>query len=196
MSAARRQRCFAIDVVGGYENQTRAHALDHQTQNTPPSLQFTFIDYRGDGEGGVPTPTSGPSRHGFTSIKVDEVERMKPLARSPRKRTAPRRLPRYAEQSRWSQLGGAPAPKCHAQHVSQKWNCRTNAHVKCRVMPFASPMQCHLPLGTRTSPHNRLLELQNQCTCQMPSVLKCNSLTARSGTNAESSRIGATPTTS
>ena len=81
MSAARRQRCFAIDVVGGYENQTRAHALDHHTQNTPPSLQFTFIDYRGDGEG----------------------ERMKPLARSPRKRTAPRRLPRYAEQSRWSQ---------------------------------------------------------------------------------------------
>ena len=84
--------------------QTRAHALDHQTENTPPSLQFTFIDYRGDGEGGVPTPTSGPSRHGFTSIKVDEVERMKPLARSPRKRTAPRRLPRYAEQSRWSQM--------------------------------------------------------------------------------------------
>ena len=116
-------------------------------------------------------PPPGHQGMVFTSIKVDEVERMKPLARSPRKRTAPRRLPRYAEQSRWSQLGGTPAPKCHAQHVSQKWNCRTNAHVKCRVMPLASEHSVHLPLGTRTSPHNRLLELQNQCTCQMPSVL-------------------------
>ena len=136
MSAARRQRCFAIDVVGGYENQTRAHALDHQTQNTPPSLHFTFIDYRGDGEGGVPTPTSGPSRHGFTSIKVDEVERLKPLARSPRKRTAPRRLPRYAEQSRWSQLGGGSRPEVP----------RTTCITK--------------------------MELQNQCTCQMPEAFR------------------------
>ena len=72
----------------------------------------------------------------FTSIKVDEVERMKPLARSPRKRTAPRRLPRYAEQSRWSQLGGGD---------SRPEVPRTTCITK--------------------------MELQNQCTCQMPSVL-------------------------
>jgi hypothetical protein len=41
-------------------------------------------------------------------------------------------------------------------------------------MPLASEHSVHLPLGTRTSPHNRLLELQNQCTCQMPSARKCH----------------------
>ena len=139
MSAARRQRCFAIDVVGGYENQTRAHALDHQTQNTPPSLQFTFSDYRGDGEGGVPTPTSGPSRHVFTSIKVDEVERMKPLARSPRKRTAPRRLPRYAEQSRWSQLGGGLPPRSATHNMYHKNGIAEPMHMSnARGIPLAS----------------------------------------------------------
>ena len=124
--------------------QTRAHALDHQTENTPPSLQFTFIDYRGDGEGGVPTPTSGPSRHGFTSIKVDEVERMKPLARSPRKRTAPRRLPRYAEQSRWSQLGGWLPPRSATHNMHHKNGIAEPMHM-------SNAESCRLHLSTRST---------------------------------------------
>ena len=109
--------------------------IRHKILHLRCSLLSLTIGATGRGVSRHPPP--GHQGMVFTSIKVDEVERMKPLARSPRKRTAPRRLPRYAEQSRWSQLGGAGS----------------------------RPEVPHTTCITK-------MELQNQCTCQMPEAFR------------------------